>query len=414
MARPEVPQFIHNPQTGQIKILDRRSGKYRQATAQEINVERAGVGGQVLSAIEGATGVVGLAEIAADIGGTGTGGGVSQALTDVNQVSARLGLGASLAGVVLNPVSVGLAKGAVALAKRTGRLGVAERTVNAGAAARTLSQRFGGETTATGRTLIRGRQLVEGTPIIGIPFQRASARRLREGGQSLVKFITGSDDAARRAGTPTGLVRELRKGREGLQKEFDEFESLVAKNVDDVEANALINDIAAQRPVSLTAKERQLLQTQGAGAEDLIPIRKKLNKQLAKTDDFEQQQFIADTIEQIDDLIENSLPKEALADYAVTRSKWRVQEAALRGEALTKAGTLDAQRFGGNLRRSFGEDFRLGGEVKGSGELNSFLHEAREASELAATQAPPFQPGLATVLGVAGAAGGVGIFAGSR
>ena len=408
-----APQFIHNPETGQVKILDRRSGKYRQATPQEINVERAGVPGQVLSAVEGATGVFGIAEAAAQIGGTGR-PGISQALTDVNVVSARLGLGASLAGAVLNPASLGLAKGAVELAKRTGRLGVKERTVSAGNTARTLSQRLGGETTASGRMAIRTRQLIEGTPIIGIPFQAASARRLREGGQQLVKFITGSEKAAARAGTPTGLKAELLAGRKTLQKEFDQFDDLVVKNVDDLEANALINDIAAQRPQFLTAKERQLLQTNGAGAEDLVPIRKKLNTALGKTDDFEQQQFLADTIEQIDDLIERSLPKEALSDYAVTRTKWRVQEAALRGEALTKAGTLDAQRFGGNLRRSFGEDFRLGGDVRGSGELNAFLKEAGAAAELAATQAPPFQPGLATVLGVAGAAGGAGIFAGSR
>ncbi len=404
----DQPQFVNNPQTGEVLILD--GSRYRPATQQEINIEQSGFGGQVMSAIEGATGIVGIAELAAEMGGTGTGGGVSQALTDVNRASSRFGLAASVAGAVLNPASIGLAKGAMELARRTGRLGVPRRV---GGAKLTLSQRLGGETTARGRMAIRTRQLVEGTPIIGVGLQKASARRLREGGQDLVKFITGSEKAAARAGTPTGLRTELEAGRKVLKKEFDTYESAVARSVDDLDANAVVNDIAAQRPQFLTAKERQLLERNGAGAEDLIPIRKKLSESLTKAD-FEQQQLITENIKQIDDLIEASLPKEALAAYSKTRTKWRVQEAALRGEALTKAGTLDPQRFAANLRKTFGEDFRLGGEVRGSEELNQFLTGAREASELAATQAPPFQPGLATVLGVAGAAGGAGIFAGSR
>ncbi len=195
-----LPQFVNNPQTGEVLIRD--GSRYRPATQQEINVEQAGFGGQVLSVIEGATGIVGISELAAQMGGTGT-PGVSQALTDVNRVSARFGLAASLAGAVLNPASIGLAKGALALAKSTGRLGVPRRV---GAAKLTLSQKFGGETTATGRTAIRTRQLIEGTPIIGIPFARASARRLREGGQDLVKFITGSEKAAARAGVSFPLI----------------------------------------------------------------------------------------------------------------------------------------------------------------------------------------------------------------
>lgn len=404
----DQPQFVNNPDTGEVLILD--GSRYRPATQAEINIERSGLGGQAMSVIEGATGIVGIAELAAEMGGTGTGGGVSQALTDVNRASSRFGLAASVAGAVLNPASIGLAKGAMELARRTGRLGVPRRV---GATKLTLSQRLGGETTARGRMAIRTRQLVEGTPIIGVGLQKASARRLREGGQDLVEFVTGSKQAASRAGSPAGLRRELEKGRKVLKEQFDAFDDQVTKHVDDFDANAVINDIAAQRPQFLTAKERQLLQKNGAGAEDLIPIRQKLSKAMTKAD-FDQQQLILENIKQIDDLIEASLPPEALKAYAKTQAKWRVQEAALRGEALTKAGTLDPQRFAANLRKSFGEDFRLGGEVRGSEELNQFLTGALEASDLAATQAPPFQPGLATVLGVAGLAGGAGIFAGSR
>lgn len=385
-----MAQFEHNPQTGEVRVFDERAGQWRPATPGEVSAGQKPGGATAQGFASGLLG--GL------IGGT-----------EAQELAPNAFIAGQAVSVLL-PASAGLARGAMGIARQTGRLGVSQRV---GATKLTISQRLGGETTAAGRTAIRTRQLVEGTPIIGLPFQRASAARLREGGQKLVKFVTGSEKAAARAGSPTGLQTELRAGRKTLQKEFDQFESQVSKSVDDFEANALINDIAEQRPQALSAKQRQLLQTKGAGAEDLIPIRKKLNSALAKTDDFEQQQFLADTIEQIDDLIEASLPPEALEAYATTRTKWRVQEAALRGEALTKAGTLDPERFAANLRRSFGEDFRLGGEVRGSEELNQFLTGAREASELAATQAPPFQPGLATVLAVGGGVGG-GIFAGSR
>ena len=390
-----MAQFQHNPETGEVRVFDNKAGAWREATPNEVRAAQKPGGATAQGFASGLLG--GL------IGG------------EEAQTLAPDAFNVGQASSILLPGSLGLAKGAARIAGQVGRLGVKQRV--AGSARQTISQRLGGETTALGRTAIRTRQLVEGTPVIGLPFQASSAARLRQGGQDLVKFITGSEKAAARANTPTGLRTELAAGRKVLKQEFDDFGTKVGQHVDDGRANAVINDIAGQRPQFLTAKERQLLERNGAGAEDLIPIRQKLNQALAKTDDFQAQQVINENIKAIDDLIEQSLqaadPK-AWAEYGVTRTKWRVQEAALRGEALTKAGTLDAQRFAANLRRSFGEDFRLSGtSERGSEQLNQFLTGAFEASDLAATQAPPFQPGLATVLGVAGGAG-AGIFAGSR
>ncbi len=317
-----------------------------------------------------------------------------------------------------------LAAGAVKTAQAVGRLGAAGRIARKVEKARdiekgrklTLTQRAGGETTALGRNLARARQLAEGTPVLGLGLQRGSATRLRQQGSRLVRFLTDGDEAAAAAAAkPNGLLPQLAKARNASKKEFDRLDDAVESAfkqpalADDAEV--LTQQLVAENPKLLTLKSRQLLEKSDNQGKNLTTLRKRYNELLGSAKSNEEAVELANRIDAIDELIEQSLSAGIKEDYALVRTKWRVQEAALRGKAIKRDGTLNAETFADNLERSFGADFKLGEPVRGSEELNIFLQDALADAQLAATQKPPFQPGLATALALGGgAAGAVGIF----
>lgn len=417
MAQGDV---AHNPETGEAWIL--AGDSWRPLAPDEIEpalkAARLGKGGAFLTGIARGMGA-GFFEDAPELFGA-----------QEQQFPVTTAIGSVAPTLALPGIGFGgqLAAGAVKTAQAVGRLGTTARVLGRAGKARrglTLTQRAGGETTALGRNLARARQLAEGTPGLGLGLQRASAARLRQSGQRLVRFVSGGDEAAvARAGKPRGLRPELLKSRQVLKKEFDRLDDTVQQAFKRGpladEAEVLNQSLVADSPQFLTKKTRDLIAKSDDHGKNLTFLRKEFNKQLGKARSNEEAVELANRIDAIDDLIERSLTGEVRDAYRVARTKWRVQEAALRGKAVRRDNTVNVETLADNLERSFGADFKLGDRIFDDADdfgriTNEFLADALADAELAATQKPPFQPGLATAIALGGFAGaGLGGLFGGR
>lgn len=365
-----MPQFAHNPNTGEVIIYDDQIGQWRDATRAEIDIEQSGLAGQIEAGIEGATGVQSLLglfspEFAAR----------ADALTGSNTAAATLG-GIATLGV-----------GSMALMGRG--------SATARALQRSQTRQAGG--LRTGQGFIRnpeqlGPESMQGAGRIvraGIesnPVTRMITDYLiRNPNQKNLNRLAGravgltDDELARSGGRLTDDLLGLADERLGAQ--FDEVGARITEKIDPDEVTNLALQLNAENRIS-NARLAQVADNAENAGRELMGIRSELLAQSRRTSDDAVKNQIQNRIDEIDAIIEKAVSGDDVTSklYADARARYRVSLALDKGAARSMDDNLNVPSLNNQLRKIYGAGFTKGRVPGGAPvEVQDFLKGAREA-----------------------------------
>lgn len=397
-----MARFSHNPETGEIFIVDADSGEWRPASTQEIAVGRAGVGGQVAAGIEGATGIPSIADALA-------GTNEAEALTTVNPTAASIGLAATVL-----PLGSQLAKAGAGMALRLGRGGPGRRVATEiDRAGRQLIRRpsdVAGRGTTTGQVLQRleaATEVIPGPNLLPLAQKTINQRRVNA---SFARAMGVTDDATlsrARAGVTDDILDDAVGALEdGFAQVQDDLTRGLTATTDQTAARTIVDEAIDAKLVPRIAK--QVTDKEITGKE-LMAVRSNLTRVVQSNADFLKKEEAFQIIEEIDALIAQILPEAEALAFKETRNKWRLWATARRGRGRSPDGQINVRSIGGRLAENFGDDFRLGRDVSGTTpEINDFLRIVREGEGLDVGL-----PSSGTAERAALGALGLGIFAGN-
>ena len=395
-----MARFSHNPETGEILIVDNDSGEWRPASKAEIAVGRAGAGGQLAAGIEGATGIPSIADALA-------GTNEAEALTTVNPTAASIGLAATVL-----PLGTQLAKAGAGMALKLGRGGAGRRVATEiDRAGRQLIRRpsdVAGRGTTTGQVLQRleaATEVIPGPNLLPLAQKTVNQRRVNA---SFARAMGVTDDATlsrARAGVTDDIlddaVAQLEDGFQQVQRDISAGLSAADKTT----ARTIVDEALDEKLIGRISK--QVVDKEITGKE-LMAVRSNLTRVVQSNADFLKKEDAFRIIEEIDDLIAKVLPESQALAFKETRNKWRLWATARRGRARSPDGQINVRSMGGRLAENFGDDFRLGREAGTTDEINDFLRIVREGEGLDVGL-----PSSGTAERAALGALGLGIFAGN-
>jgi len=367
-----MPQFAHNPETGQVVMFDDQIGQWRAANRAEIDIEQSGLAGQVEAGIEGATGVQSLLGLAipefAERAEALTGGNTAAAVTGA---AATLGLGSAAAlsgraaGRVQQKVAANVAQRQTRLKTSQGFIRPAEEMLPAGAQGGGRIVRAGIETSPVTRVIT--------DYLVRNPNQK-NMNRLA------ARAIGVTDDELKMAGGK--LTDEIVGiGHSRISKQFDEVGDRITANLNNNEVTKLALKLNADDRIS-NAKLAAISDDVDRAGRNLMDMRSQLNTQMRREKDIQLKNKIQNNIDEIDKIIEKAVGDDQVTGklYADARARYRASLALDKGVARSAEDNINVPSLNTALKQIYGSGITKGKLPQSApADVRNFIEGARQA-----------------------------------
>ena len=344
---------VARDEAGNVFRLDSESGQWVPATPEAINLMANPVAGSITSFIEGATGVVSIAEML-----SGSDSQVSEALSDVNPVAQGTGMAASVVG------GAGLARGASATARGLGLTGKGRKIIEGLQAAEDripVPRNF--------KTVVRGAD--PGTARGAAGGLAGAGQAVLEGSQVLRGAAPGlSPNIGRQAATNTAALRPFgitpaaggkvgrKLGSDAKQATDDLYDAVIAKPDAQI-STAAFQDLAKNIKATSVVEQtvfKETLDLKTMTPKQILNRRKAIAKVNAETSD----DIVRDQSQKVLDLIDSIIDSDDAfnaAKLADADESWRFLQALRAG--LGQGEQISNSRWTNELAKFFPEEFGL-------------------------------------------------------